>query len=89
MVECMKATGKITTCTAKVSTNGPMEGGMTVIMLMTRRMAMESTLIPMVEAIRVSGRTANSMVRVFLLALKESPEKASGRMVKDSTGPMR
>lgn len=50
---------------------------------------MESTHIQMGEVIRVSGRTENNMVRAFLLAQKVSPEKANGKTVKDSTGPMR
>jgi hypothetical protein len=50
---------------------------------------MESTLILMVEVIRASGKTANSMVKAYVLAPKESTEKANGRTVKDSTGPMR
>ena len=85
----IRDTGSTIICMVKVCIDGPTEGNMKAIMLMTKKKVMESTLTQMAGHTKVIGKTESNMEREYLSHHKAPRDKEFGMKAKESSGWMR
>lgn len=85
-VESTRAIGTKIICTDKVYTSGRMVDSMKDPMWTTRKRDMECINTQTAVATRANGRMASNTARAHSSVQRESPERASGKMARDSTG---
>ena len=88
MEDHTRDTSKIITCMGRVSRTGQMVDIIKEHSLMIRNRATASTIIQMADHIKASGKTECSMERVCSPARGATLELVSGRMERESVGPM-
>ena len=83
MEECMKESGRITTCMGKALTNIQMADSTLGHTSTTREMVMESSHTLMEDNSKAYGSTDYNMVKVYSFFLVVNSAKANGSMVKE------